>query len=283
MRRLSGRYKADEAQVRAPAIRGALAKAILSLVIVSTAAVAGSSPYPFVVPLEPATSEHADLSKPLRLALYTTEPTRLAGRLGDLVEATRADHVVVRTDGYPQLPPHSPETFRQATFLIDFEERSVAELRADFVASTTPTVSARSLSEYVATVLQPRPVGGFDVASRTATNRSGDCTEHAVLFVALARSLGMPARVALGTVVVSGDRRIGAFGHAWGEVYDEGRWAVIDATEMSETTVHAYLPTSVVTDEGTGYQMGLAANFLGAIERIVVLGPVGNPTKAVED
>jgi hypothetical protein len=54
--------------------------------------------------------------------------------------------------------------------------------------------------------------------------RSGDCKAHAVLLVALARSLGLPARRVSG-LVETGD---GAFYyHQWAEVYT-GRWVPVD-------------------------------------------------------
>jgi transglutaminase-like putative cysteine protease len=59
----------------------------------------------------------------------------------------------------------------------------------------------------------------------------GDCNEHTVLYVALARSLGIPARINVGLVYVRG----AFYYHAWPEVYlDEGRgrglWLPVDPT-----------------------------------------------------
>ena len=62
----------------------------------------------------------------------------------------------------------------------------------------------------------------------------GDCNEHTALYVAMARSLGIPARIAVGLVYVRGIT--GAFYyHAWPEVYlDEGGgrglWLPVDPT-----------------------------------------------------
>jgi transglutaminase-like putative cysteine protease len=53
----------------------------------------------------------------------------------------------------------------------------------------------------------------------------GDCNEHTVLYVALARALGLPARTAVGLVYVNG----AFFYHAWPEVWlDE--WVAVDPT-----------------------------------------------------
>ncbi len=55
--------------------------------------------------------------------------------------------------------------------------------------------------------------------------RRGDCNEHTVLFVALARAAGLPARTAAGLVYVNG----GFYYHAWPEVYLNG-WVAVDPT-----------------------------------------------------
>ena len=43
----------------------------------------------------------------------------------------------------------------------------------------------------------------------------GDCNEHTVLYVAMARAIGIPARIAVGLVSVHG----AFYYHAWPEVY----------------------------------------------------------------
>jgi hypothetical protein len=59
----------------------------------------------------------------------------------------------------------------------------------------------------------------------------GDCNEHTALYVAMARSVGLPARIAVGLVYTRG----AFFYHAWPEVYlAEGRgrglWLPVDPT-----------------------------------------------------
>ena len=72
---------------------------------------------------------------------------------------------------------------------------------------------------------------GVPSALQVLHTRSGDCNEHTQLFVALARALHLPARVAAGLVYV--DRKF--YYHAWPEVYiDEGKgrglWLPVDPT-----------------------------------------------------
>src|SRR5947208_1888181 len=55
--------------------------------------------------------------------------------------------------------------------------------------------------------------------------RRGDCNEHTVLYVALARAVGLPARAAAGLVLLDGR----FYYHAWAEVY-LGDWVTVDPT-----------------------------------------------------
>jgi len=58
---------------------------------------------------------------------------------------------------------------------------------------------------------------------------AGDCTEHTLLFVSLARAAGLPAREVGGVAYTSLDPSL--FGwHAWAEVHDGRQWVTIDPT-----------------------------------------------------
>jgi len=68
-------------------------------------------------------------------------------------------------------------------------------------------------------------------AQEVLRTKVGDCNEHTVLFVAMARSLGIPARIDVGVAFVRG----AFYYHAWPEVYiDEGQghgmWLPVDPT-----------------------------------------------------
>ncbi len=64
-------------------------------------------------------------------------------------------------------------------------------------------------------------------ASETLAARAGDCTEHAVLAVALLRALGIPARNLYG-LVLSDDGRF--FFHQWIEAHTGAAWTTADPT-----------------------------------------------------
>jgi hypothetical protein len=62
-------------------------------------------------------------------------------------------------------------------------------------------------------------------AVQVLEDRAGDCNEHTVLYVALARALGLPARTAAGVVYLRGR----FYYHAWPEVW-LGQWVAVDPT-----------------------------------------------------
>ena len=62
-------------------------------------------------------------------------------------------------------------------------------------------------------------------ALQVLDSRQGDCNEHTVLYVAMARALGLPARTAVGLVYLNGS----FFYHAWPEVW-LGEWVAVDPT-----------------------------------------------------
>lgn len=83
---------------------------------------------------------------------------------------------------------------------------------------------ARKLSDWTHQNLEWKKVNNADPALTLAT-READCSEFSALFVAMARSLGLPARIVSG-LAYSGE----SFGgHAWVEVWI-GRWVELDPT-----------------------------------------------------
>ena len=83
---------------------------------------------------------------------------------------------------------------------------------------------ARKLADWTHKNLQWKMVQRADAVQTLAT-READCSEFSALFIAMARSLGLPARMVSG-IAYTGS----AFGgHAWVEVW-AGRWIELDPT-----------------------------------------------------
>lgn len=66
--------------------------------------------------------------------------------------------------------------------------------------------------------------------------RRGNCTDFHALVIAMARSVGVPARFAIG-LPLPGERGSGPIAgyHCWAELYVEGRgWVPVDASEAAK-------------------------------------------------
>jgi len=96
--------------------------------------------------------------------------------------------------------------------------------RAILAGETDPRRAAERLRSWVYDELEKRPVASIPNALQVLDTRVGDCNEHAVLFAALARAAGLPARVVAGVVYADG-----AFlYHAWDEVWLGTGWMTVD-------------------------------------------------------
>ena len=88
-----------------------------------------------------------------------------------------------------------------------------------------PKAAARLLTTRVDRMLSKSVTLSIPSALQVLDSRQGDCNEHTVLYVAMARALGLPARTAVGLVYLNGS----FFYHAWPEVW-LGEWVAVDPT-----------------------------------------------------
>ena len=90
---------------------------------------------------------------------------------------------------------------------------------------------AEKLTRYVNALLDKKPTVSLPSAREVLRTKVGDCNEHTALYVAMARAAGIPARIAVGLVLVHG----AFYYHAWPEVYvdrtaSSGLWLPVDPT-----------------------------------------------------
>ena len=72
--------------------------------------------------------------------------------------------------------------------------------------------------------IKKEPTISIPNALEVLDTKKGDCNEHTVLFNALARAAGIPARTVVGMVYLRG----AFYYHAWSEVW-LGRWISLDS------------------------------------------------------
>ncbi|MBE0593778.1 MAG: transglutaminase domain-containing protein [Gemmatimonadales bacterium] len=105
------------------------------------------------------------------------------------------------------------------------DPRIQAQARLILGRTRTPERLATALVDWVYAELDKRITVSVPSAVEVLETKRGDCNEHTVLYVALARAAGLPARTAAGLVYVDGR----FFYHAWPEVYLDG-WVAVDPT-----------------------------------------------------
>ena len=172
------------------------------------------------------------------------------------------------------------------SFVIDHAEVAIAQLverlrKTEEIGDAAKLID--TLTRFVHDEIPDKTARhGFLIASQVAANGAGDCTEHAVLLVALARALGMPARVAIGVLLVDDGTTMGVYGHAWAEIHDGTTWRIADATHP-ETLVEGgwfrHVPLTGLQDEGPGFGMSVLNGVVVLPAAIRSVSPAQSPSQ----
>ena len=134
--------------------------------------------------------------------------------------ALEASYALPWTGGGEAAAALEPEPLVQSS-----DPTIVATARRIADGATAPGVVARRLNAWVHDALRKDITLSVPSALQVLETRQGDCNEHTVLYVALARALGLPARTAVGLVHINGR----FYYHAWPEVWLD-RWVAVDPT-----------------------------------------------------
>jgi transglutaminase-like putative cysteine protease len=114
-------------------------------------------------------------------------------------------------------------------------ESDAPEIRAEAEKAVRGVKDTRARAErhtrYVNALIDKKPTISLPSALEVLHTKVGDCNEHTALYVAMARALGIPARIDVGLVYTDG----AFYYHAWPEVYIEsgagrGVWLPVDPT-----------------------------------------------------
>jgi hypothetical protein len=151
-------------------------------------------------------------------------------RQGDAVifEARRPD-----TAALPALvlPIENPDVlrWRQATAFVQSDEAKIIDKAREILGGETDALKASALLctwvfQNVRNTYSARLTNALEVLD----SLEGDCTEHSILFIALARAAGLPAREVAGLIYVDYPRP-GFYFHQWAKVW-AGEWIDVDPT-----------------------------------------------------
>lgn len=205
------------------------------------ARLAGGSPLDGDVILATAVQSNVDLSEveeypELRFRLSGVD---LAGfQLDGDRQTLRGDTLIVRRENWSALDPGYQLPYARMDLsealepepLIQSDNPRIIQRAREMTARRAswrqdPIQVARQLTSSVYNMLDKRITFSVPNAVQVLETLQGDCNEHTVLYVALARSLGLPARTAVGLVYING----AFFYHAWPEVW-LGEWVAVDPT-----------------------------------------------------
>jgi transglutaminase-like putative cysteine protease len=140
--------------------------------------------------------------------------------------------LTVRKEAFPPQADGPEDCGANAAYLrgsryVQAEDAKIIAKAKEIIGDVTdPVQQVRLLTDWVYANIEKRPVIGLPDALTTLDSRLGDCNEHAALFAALSRSLGIPTAIAAGVTL----QKNAFYYHAWNEVCIQGQWISLDTT-----------------------------------------------------
>jgi hypothetical protein len=142
------------------------------------------------------------------------------GRMVALDGFERATLPVTAEDVAPWIAP--------SMYIQSDDARLITQAKAIANGETDAYAVSTALCNWVYANVRKRFSARLTNSLEVLEGREGDCTEHSVLFVGLARAAGLPAREVAGLVYVS-EPEPGFFFHQWAKVW-VGKWIDVDPT-----------------------------------------------------
>lgn len=173
-----------------------------------------------------------------RLRLSLSGPLRESHLFNDIrqtmvLENGTVDFNAARTDlaalALPQLPIEDEELAaytRPSTYVQSDDPRIIEKARSIVGDETNALEIARKICTWVSSNMRNVFSARLSNALEALESLEGDCTEHTVLFVGLARAAGLPARKVAGLIYVEGNPP-GFYFHQWATVW-LGEWVDVD-------------------------------------------------------
>jgi len=128
----------------------------------------------------------------------------------------------------PTSAPAVAEWLAPSTFVQSNNPAIVAKAREIVGDETNSLKIVEKLVAWVSENMRPAYSARLTNALEVLESLEGDCTEHSVLFVALARAAGVPAREVAG-LIYSDQPEPGFYFHQWAKVW-VGEWMDVDPT-----------------------------------------------------
>ncbi len=169
-----------------------------------------------------------------------------------------------------------PDTARylaSEAFIESDAPEIVAEAAKAVDGVTGTRARAERLTRYVNALLDKKPTVSLPSAREVLRTKVGDCNEHTVLYVAMARALGIPSRIAVGLVYIHG----AFYYHAWPEVY------ISEGLRAQGSGLGLWLPVDPTLNEFPANATHLRLARGGLDKQTVILPLMGKLTMEVLD
>ncbi len=153
-----------------------------------------------------------------------------------------------------------------ATPTVQSDDKEVLALAKKIVGDETDLhKKANRIRAWILENLEQTYDANANTTLEVLKNKAGDCTEHSLLFVSLARATGIPARE-VGGVAYSSSGKHFAW-HAWAEFHDGHQWVSADPTWNQERVDATHIKFSEGDDQAWQNVLGKVKFKVRKVER----------------
>ncbi len=175
-------------------------------------------------------SLHLELKGPLNESHLFNDERQFIEAVGDSFNFV-ANQISLEQTEIPALPitDETVTEWLKPTTYIQSDHPKIVEKAKEIMGDTTDAFEAsEKLCHWVDDNMRSTFSARLTNALEVIESLEGDCTEHSVLFIALARAAGLPAREVAGLIYVQGAQP-GFYFHQWAKVW-VGKWIDVDPT-----------------------------------------------------
>lgn len=151
---------------------------------------------------------------------------------GLIVRLRKPDYQAVLASLKSEKPPYQNSNAQNAKYLESdlYIQSSDAKIRNKALEITrnaeTVWEASTAIAKWLYANIKKEMRATIPDSLEVLNSLKGDCNEHSTLFAALARSIGIPAKICAGLVY----QNDGFYYHAWNEVLVDGHWLPTDST-----------------------------------------------------
>ena len=150
------------------------------------------------------------------------------GKDNNLIMEIKRDFII--KNGKPLLPDERKRSLA-SSISIPADNPKIIALATKIVGDApTDFEKVSRIVKWIFTNLEKTMAKNSDNALDILDKKAGDCTEHTLLFVTLARALGIPSREVGGIAYMAGEKVPKMAWHAWAEFHDGKQWLTADPT-----------------------------------------------------